>query len=281
MIQCKQEVFIMYIWDGDKLDSTNHKTEKYLQINSCGLQNLSAGWTVVREKGRYDYHLLLVNSGELEVECADKCTILKRGNFVIYKPGQKQCYKAISETSYLWMHFGGTSADEILSSYSLDNGLYLTEYNMTVFSAYSYLIQQYNQPNLRNYTNGTLLILLAHIANMVKDAHTKKIPEAISEIITYINMNYNKQHTIEELSQKVGYSKSRFSHLFKEITSMTPLTYLNDIRLRNACEMLMGTTYPIGEIALCCGFEDQLYFCRVFKKKYNISPSEYRRKSMI
>ena len=125
----------MYIWDGDKLDSTNHKTEKYLQINSCGLQNLSAGWTVVREKGRYDYHLLLVNSGELEVECADKCTILKRGNFVIYKPGQKQCYKAISETSYLWMHFGGTSADEILSSYSLDNGLYLTEYNMTVFSA--------------------------------------------------------------------------------------------------------------------------------------------------
>ena len=178
----------MYIWDGDKYDSTNHKTEKYLQINSCGLQNLSAGWTVVREKGRYDYHLLLVNSGELEVECADKCTILKRGNFVIYKPGQKQCYKSISETSYLWMHFGGTSADEILSSYSLDNGLYLTEYNMTVFSTYSNLIRQYNQPNLRNYTNGTLLTLLAYISNMVKETHCKKIPEAISEIITYINM---------------------------------------------------------------------------------------------
>lgn len=269
----------MTIWDGNTYDLTNHKTEKYLQINSCGFQRVPAEWTVVREKGRYDYHLLLVNSGELEVSCADKCKILKKGNFVVYKPEEKQYYKSISETSSFWIHFGGTAVDEILSSYSLDNGIYLTEYNMTVFSTYSNLIRQYNQPNLRNYTNGTLLILLAYISNMVKETHCKKIPEAISEIITYINMNYNKQHTIEELSQRVGYSKSRFLHLFKEITNMTPLTYLNDIRLRNACEMLMGTSHSIGEVARSCGFEDQLYFSRVFKKKYNISPGEYRRQN--
>ena len=271
----------MYIWDGNKNDTTNCKTEKFLHINSCGFQYTPAGWAVVRKKGRYDYHLLLVNSGELEVAYDDKCKILKKGNFVIYKPEEKHYYKSISETSSFWMHFGGTAVDEILSSYSLDTGIYMTEYNMTVFSTYSDLIRQYNQPNLRNYTNGTLLILLAHIANMVNEAHIKKIPEAISEIITYINMNYNKQHTIEELSQKVGYSKSRFSHLFKEITNMTPLTYLNDIRLRNACEMLTGTSCSIGEVALSCGFEDQMYFCRVFKKKYDISPSEYRRTSRV
>ena len=175
----------MYIWDGNKNDTTNCKTEKFLQINSCGFQYTPAGWAVVRKKGRYDYHLLLVNSGELEVAYDDKCKILKKGNFVIYKPEEKHYYKSISETSSFWMHFGGTAVDEILSSYSLDTGIYMTEYNMTVFSTYSDLIRQYNQPNLRNYTNGTLLILLAHIANMVNEAHIKKIPEAISEIITH------------------------------------------------------------------------------------------------
>ena len=270
----------MDIWDGDKYDSTNHETEKYLQINSCGFQNSSAGWTVVREKGRYDYHLLLVNSGELEVKCADKCTILKKGNFVIYKPGEKQYYKSISKTSYLWMHFGGTSVDEILRSYSLDSGIYLTEYNMSIFSVYLDLIMNHNQPNLKNFANGMFLILLTHISNMLKEVHNTKIPESISEVITYININYNKQLTIKDMSKKAGYSQSRFAHLFKESTNMTPLAYCNNIRLKNACEMLTGTNCSIGDVALKCGFEDQLYFCRVFKKKYGISPSEFRRKNV-
>lgn len=271
----------MYIWDGNKLDTTNCQIKKYLQINSCGFQCTPAEWTVVREKGRYDYHILLVNSGEIEVQCAGRSQILKKGNFVIYKPGEKQYYTSISEASSFWVHFGGTSVDEILSSYSLDSGIYLTEYSMTVFSTYSSLIRQFNQPNLNNLANGTLLLLLAYISNMVKETHKTKISESISGIITYINMNYNKPLTIEELSEKAGYSKSRFAHLFKEITNMTPVAYRNDIRLRNACEMLTGTSHSICEVALSCGFEDQLYFCRVFKKKYGVSPGEYRRKSVF
>lgn len=93
-------------------------------------------------------------------------------------------------------------------------------------------------------------------------------------------MNYNKQFTIEYLAEKAGYSKSRFAHLFKEITNMTPLSYRNDVRLTNACELLTGTNHSIGNIALSCGFEDPLYFCRIFKKKYGISPSEYRNQSI-
>lgn len=270
----------MTIWDGNKNDTTNRKSESYLQINSCGFQSVPADWTVVREKGRYDYHLLLVNSGKLEVTYSDKCKILEKGNFVIYKPEEKQYYKSISETSSFWMHFGGTAVDEILSSYSLDGGIYLTEYNMTVFSAYSNLIRQYNQPNLKKLANGTLLLLLAYISDIVCKNYSFKIPKPISEVITYINMNYNKQFTIEYLAEKAGYSQSRFTHLFKEITNMTPLSYRNDVRLTNACELLTGTNHSIGNIALSCGFEDPLYFCRIFKKKYGISPSEYRNQSI-
>ena len=268
----------MDIWDGNKKDTTNYKTDKYLQINSCGFQHLSAGWTVVREKGRYDYHLLFINSGKIEVCCREETQILTKGNFVVYKPGERQYYASKTGTDSLWLHFGGAAAEEILKSFELEGGIYTADYSISVFETYSNLIRQFNQPQLKKLANGTLLTLLAHISDAVKNISAAENAEAISEILTYINMNYNKKLTIEELSKRAGYSKSRFSHLFSELLHTTPLSYQKDIRLTNACELLSGSKHSIGEVARSCGFEDQLYFCRVFKKKYGISPSEYRRK---
>lgn len=270
----------MNIWDGSKNDTTNYKAEKYIQINSCEFQSVPAGFTVIRENGRYDYHILLVDSGELEVICNNETKIIKKGNFVIYNPNEKQYYKSITATSSLWIHFGGTFIEEILNSYSIKSGIYMANYSISIFEIFSNLIRQFNQPNSKKIADGTLLILLAYISDAINEKHHSEIPESISEIITYINRNYNKQLTIEDLSRKAGYSQSRFSHLFKEVTSMTPLAYCNNIRLTNAKELLTGTSHSIGDISLSCGFEDQLYFCRIFKKKYGISPSEYRRKNI-
>ena len=100
--------------------------------------------------------------------------------------------------------------------------------------------------------------------------------DIITKVLTYINVNYNKQLTLDELSEKVGYSKSRFSHIFLDIVGMSPIKYMNDIRLKNSCELLHSTNLTIAEIAQSCGFNDPLYFSRIFKKKYKISPKQYR-----
>ena len=267
----------MEIWDGNKHDTTNYKTNKYLEINSCGFQNVPSGWTVVRQRGRYDYHILFVCGGKLEAGIGDKRHILKKGNFVIYKPNEEQYYKSITDTSSLWLHFGGTAAEEILKSFGISGGVYETDYSRGVFEIYSTLIRQFNQPNLKKLANGTLLTMLARISDAVNNIRIDESTEAISEILTYINMNYNKDLTIDEMAKRVGYSKSRFSHLFKEQMRITPIAYRNKIRLANACELLSSSGHSIGEIANSCGFDDQLYFCRIFKKKYGMSPSEWRR----
>ena len=266
----------MDIWDGNKNDTTNYKTDKYLQINSCGFQRVPPGWTVVREKGRYDYHLLLVNGGELEVCHGDNTQLLNKGDFVIYKPQERQFYKSKTSAASLWLHFGGTATEEILASFELESGIYKSDYSISVFESYASLIRQFNQPNLKKLANGALLTLLAHISYAVHNISTAESSESISEILTYINMNYNKKLTIDDLSKKAGYSKSRFSHLFSRLLQTTPLSYQKNIRLTNACELLSGSDHSIGDVAQSCGFDDQLYFCRVFKKKYGISPSEYR-----
>ena len=267
----------MVIWNGNENDSTDYKVDTCLQINSCGFQHMPANWTVIREKGRFDYHILLVEGGELEVFCGDNTQILQRGSFVVYRPGEKQCYTSKAKASSLWLHFGGTAVDEFLNSFGLDGGIYKADFSMNVLEAYSTLIRQFNQPALKKFVPGTLLTLFAHLSDAASHVSMIKTPEVIVEILAYINMNYNKKLTIDELAKRAGYSKSRFSHLFSETVHTTPLAYQKSIRLTNACELLSGTGSTIGEIAQSCGFQDQLYFCRVFKNKYGVSPSEYRK----
>jgi AraC family transcriptional regulator len=266
----------MDIWDGNKRDKTNFKTDKYLQINSCGFQCAPKGRTVVREKGRFDRHIILVNSGMLKIVCGGETKLLKKGGFAVYQPEEKQFYTSETDTTTYWIHFGGTAAEEILKSFGIVGGIYETEYSRGVFEAFSKLIRQFNNPSIERFANGSLLTLLVHLSDSVNKIERSEISETISKIITYISMNYNKDFTIDELAKMAGYSKSRFSHLFKEQVKMTPLEYLSEIRLSNACELLTGSKNPIGEVGRSCGFDDQLYFCRVFRKKYGMSPSEYR-----
>lgn len=65
--------------------------------------------------------------------------------------------------------------------------------------------------------------------------------------------------------------------IFKQITSLSPIDYVNYLRIEQACTLLTTTTMPIIEIALDCGFNDCSYFARVFQKRKGVAPSEYRK----
>ncbi|WP_317929939.1 helix-turn-helix transcriptional regulator [Halioxenophilus sp. WMMB6] len=72
-----------------------------------------------------------------------------------------------------------------------------------------------------------------------------------------------------------GNSK-RLSHIFKEYLGVSPIIWRNEIRLEKACQLLTYSQYNIGQIAAMVGYEDQLYFAKVFKKRLGFTPSAYR-----
>ena len=72
-------------------------------------------------------------------------------------------------------------------------------------------------------------------------------------------------------------SPSRFRALFREATGLSPLDYLLVLRLNHARQLMLQTGSSIGEVARAVGYEDQLYFSRIFKKRTGLSPSAYRR----
>ena len=266
----------MIKWDGNVRDRTNFKTEKYLKINSCGFQHMPLPCTVMRKKGRVDYQILLIDNGNCEILYKNKKYTLSNGNLVIYTPNEEQEYSFSPNTSSLWCHFGGKIAEELFDSCNLTGGVYFLNPDKGISESFSKLIQRFHLSDKQTLANASLLELIYHISKVAAKSGQNRNSDIITQALTYIITNYNKQLTLDELAKKAGYSKSRFSHLFFEIAGMSPIKYQNDIRLKNSCELLLSTDLPITEIAQSCGFNDPLYFSRIFKKKYKISPTQYR-----
>lgn len=99
----------------------------------------------------------------------------------------------------------------------------------------------------------------------------------IKIILDYIRENYMNPITIEELASSVNLSKHYFMRFFKKYMGMTCIEYINDYRLNIATNLLLTTNQQITEISTGIGITNLSYFNRIFKKKYKMTPKEYRR----
>jgi transcriptional regulator GlxA family with amidase domain len=81
---------------------------------------------------------------------------------------------------------------------------------------------------------------------------------------------------LEELAKSVNLSSSRFRHLFKDSTGLSPTQYLKVRRMQKAQELLKTTFLSVKEIMLRIGIKDQSHFTRAFRKLYGLSPVKYR-----
>ena len=93
----------------------------------------------------------------------------------------------------------------------------------------------------------------------------------------YMQENFWRSLTLEEVSAYVGFNASYFSNLFKRETSMNFLEYLTTIRIDHARERLMKTDDSVNEIAEAVGYSDVKYFSRIFKRSLGLSPNKFRK----
>ena len=92
----------------------------------------------------------------------------------------------------------------------------------------------------------------------------------------YIHAHLSEKLSLVSAAEKAGVSAAYLSTLFRRVTGDSFQNYVNKVRVEEAKRLLMGTDYPILEIALACGFSDQSYFSKVFKKYTGLSPAKYR-----
>ena len=100
--------------------------------------------------------------------------------------------------------------------------------------------------------------------------------DAVYKTMEYVRANYDKKLSLDEIAKNAFLSKAYLSSIFKEEIGESLTNYINRVRIEKSRVLLLDKEISLIDIANLCGFEDQSYFTRVFKKMVGISPKKYR-----
>ncbi|PRY53964.1 AraC-like DNA-binding protein [Arcticibacter pallidicorallinus] len=109
-------------------------------------------------------------------------------------------------------------------------------------------------------------------SNLHQPSNSRRVEKAFE----YLNNNYDKPISLKEIAKLVNMTEVSFSRFIKKRTGSTYIDTLNEIRLGHASRLLIDTTHSIAEISFNCGFNNISNFNRLFKKKKNCTPKEFR-----
>ena len=115
-------------------------------------------------------------------------------------------------------------------------------------------------------------------ANNICNGSTDHTHHVIKRALDYIENNFSKDISLDEISQELNLSSYYFSKLFKEEKGEGFVEYLNSRRITEAKELMKNPEKSIKEISNECGYADPNYFSRIFKKYTGMTPTEYRDK---
>ena len=259
-----------------------------LIVGSCGVYRLRTKEKLPtwRPRGRLDYQLLYVASGKAHFYFGGQEKEVTAGHMVLYQPRQEQKYDYFSKDKpeVYWVHFTGGDVKNILRHFAIpmDENVF---YSGTA-STYAYLFKEMinelqtcktgYQELLEMYLR-QIFLLIQRSREEEKPAVSSYLQEEMEHARRYFSEHYNEAISIEDFAQSRGMSVSWFMRNFKQIAKVTPMQYILNIRINNAVTLLETTDYNVAEISAIVGYDNPLYFSRIFKKQRGVSPSDYRK----
>jgi AraC-like DNA-binding protein len=143
--------------------------------------------------------------------------------------------------------------------------------NLTGFERYIEFINM-----LEIMASGKHYRLLASPAT--KQIMSTGMDSRLERVLNYFNYNYTSELKVTEIAQQIGMNPASFCRFFKKGTRKTIVEYIHEMRIGYACKLLMEGSKNISEIAYECGFNNISNFNRIFKKKMELTPSDYQDK---
>lgn len=120
-------------------------------------------------------------------------------------------------------------------------------------------------------------LLFSTCANMAILPKNKRSLDKMKQIMKYIECNYMEKITIADIASEIGVSSSHFMKFFKNTMGTSFIDYLNEYRLAMASRLLLSSDASVLDVANEVGFDNLSYFNRLFKKKFGLAPTNYRK----
>lgn len=231
---------------------------------------VSIGKGLVPERWKLDpdppHRLKLLYSGEMRYTRAQTTKVVVPGNIYLFPPFKDYLLTYPPEKRptefYIDLFINPSPINEIIEV-ALESSDLLT----SLFKTIEVLQSE------KNYEMGSLNLLLSELMRALNKSQPLKTfgEKRIHLLLQKIHANLPQSFSLEELASMTGLNKYYLLRLFKKETKLSPIAYIQSCRLIMACEHLKAGR-SIKETAEICGYKDPLYFSRVFKKEFGISP---------
>ena len=264
------------------LNACSVESKKYpLVINCAGVFSTSMNFTSDNVEGRRDFYLLYIFSGKLNVAFPDGIRECAEDTLLIFPPNKRYLYSHTDKApiEYVFVHFTGSKAEEILHECDIkihpevnyvEGGESIPAKFQSMHDAFA------KQDKLRDRELAAIferiLISFSRKLKTKNDKRHKTLHKSIAKILT----SYNDSIKIPELAALENLSVSRYNALFREQMDCSPVEFILNTRMSAACELLSSTDMTIKEIGLMCGYTDPHFFSKSFRRRFGISPSEFR-----
>ena len=123
--------------------------------------------------------------------------------------------------------------------------------------------------------------LLAKIASLAKENTAPRLLEPIDRVLIWLQNNFTNRITIADAAHIANYSPHYFCETFKKRTGATFLDYLRELRFSHARNLLRYSSMTVTQVCYECGFSDYAHFTTEFKKRYGISPLQYKKNMIV
>ncbi len=252
---------------------------------AIGFYPVAAGHTMTRAS--HDNHLLIFcANGAGHLEAGDTCLRIAKNQLLLLPAGISHRYHADQSDpwSIYWCHFEGTLAGEFVSLLGDLNSVMLQPIQQVAGLTRDF------EDLLQVRLTGYLSINFIHAANLLRKIITaaaleKKLADAathrsmnFAEVERYMRANIDQTLKLEDLATLANLSKFHFSTKYRELTGYSPIKHFLHMKIERACELLDTTDMSITAVSAAVGYDDPLYFSRLFTKTTGIPPRLYREK---
>lgn len=256
-----------------------------LMIKGIGWQNNENNNYIWNNRNRSGEYCLFqyTLSGEGEIEIEGKIHRLKRGDaFLIEIPGE-HCYRRPSNSNFwevIYIEFSNEAIPFFHKIYNLKGNVFSIDeesyFIKLMWNFYKEAIDD-NIQNVYQCSSYAYQLIMELINIFYQEEIDKSKDSKIESCKNYIDKNYNKDITLDDISLEVRLSKYHLTRKFQEQIGISIGNYITKIRLKKAMELLLlANDIKIEEIAREVGFSCGNYFSKVFKKNIGVSPGEFR-----
>lgn len=269
-----------------------YKTEEYevkrWEFNTC--MNQIDGWNDC-------FCFIIVANGEYSFDIYKKKYSTYTGHVLVEKPNFEYSLFPTSGKCTIF-NFNKTFYDKLCIEPAIRKNTFFSNPNIisqlllsnSVIDYLHYKILSGNSKSCRLEMDDTVFELLYEILNNFTDIsilenrknhyQSYQLP-LVERAKEYIHNNFKEDIGLQQIAENCFASPFHFSRIFRKFTLQSPYQYLLNTRLKHSEILLKGTTIPIAEVAVSSGFSSPDYFATVFKKKYKLMPTDYRKKGAI